>query len=374
MRWFFLQTSDFALRTSLELNPTISYAIVDAVRPRGRKAPWAASPSGAGPVLRELVFAPVAEKLAEVERRIQVKISSRADLISEVTNYVLGGGGKRVRPGLLLLSARMCGYDGGERDVDLAVVAEFMHAATLIHDDIIDNAQKRRGRPSAPARWGPHVSVLAGDFLYSHSIQRLVCDGDFQVLKAFADATVAMTEGEILELRWHRNPDVLHQDYLTIITCKTAALFSAACRSGALIAGVDEARVEALTEFGLNLGIGFQLVDDALDFAASEEMLGKPVGNDLVEGKVTYPLIYVLHQDHSPERDHIRRLLSNGQLHEADVERIRRYVTEGGGVLASVEEARRYLRKARQQLVPFPDTVARRSLEMLVDFIVERKW
>jgi len=325
-------------------------------------------------VLRELVFAPVAEKLAEVERRIQVKISSRADLISEVTNYVLGGGGKRVRPGLLLLSARMCGYDGGERDVDLAVVAEFMHAATLIHDDIIDNAPKRRGRPSAPARWGPHVSVLAGDFLYSHSIQRLVCDGDFQVLKAFADATVAMTEGEILELRWHRNPDVLHQDYLTIITCKTAALFSAACRSGALIAGVDETRVEALTEFGLNLGIGFQLVDDALDFAASEEMLGKPVGNDLVEGKVTYPLIYVLHQDHSPERDHIRRLLSNGQLHEADVERIRRYVTEGGGVLASVEEARRYLRKARQQLVPFPDTVARRSLEMLVDFIVERKW
>src|SRR3989304_5175282 len=218
VRWFFLQTSDFALRTSLELNPTISYAIVDAVRPRGRKAPWAASPSGAGPVLRELVFAPVAEKLAEVERRIQVKISSRADLISEVTNYVLGGGGKRVRPGLLLLCARMCGYDGGERDVDLAVVAEFMHAATLIHDDIIDNAPKRRGRPSALARWGPHVSVLAGAFFSSPSIQRLVGDGDFQVLKAFADATVAMTEGEILELRGHRNPDVLHQDYLTIIT------------------------------------------------------------------------------------------------------------------------------------------------------------
>jgi geranylgeranyl pyrophosphate synthase len=141
-----------------------------------------------------------------------------------------------------------------------------------------------------------------------------------------------------------------------------------------LIAGVDEPRVEALTEFGLNLGIGFQLVDDALDFAASEEILGKPVGNDLAEGKVTYPLIYVLHQDHSPERDHIRHLLSNGQLQEADVERIRRYVTEGGGVLASVEEARKYLRRAREQLVPFPDTVARRSLEMLVDFIVERKW
>jgi octaprenyl-diphosphate synthase len=143
-------------------------------------------------VLRELVFAPVAEKLAEVERRIQARISSRADLISEVTTYALGSGGKRVRPALLLLCARMCGYDGGERDVDLAVVAEFMHVATLIHDDIIDNAQKRRGRPSAHARWGPHVSVLAGDFLYSHSIQRLVRDGAFRVLAAFADATVAV--------------------------------------------------------------------------------------------------------------------------------------------------------------------------------------
>jgi octaprenyl-diphosphate synthase len=325
-------------------------------------------------VLRELVFAPVAQELAEVERRIQARVSSRADLISEVTTYVLGSGGKRVRPALLLLSARMCGYDGGERAVDLAVVAEFMHVATLIHDDIIDNAQKRRGRPSANARWGPHVSVLAGDFLYSHSIQRLVSDGDFRILKAFADATVSMTEGEILELRWHRDPDILYQDYLTIITCKTAALFSAACRSGALIAGVDETRVEALTEFGLNLGIGFQLVDDALDFTASEEILGKPVGNDLLEGKVTFPMIYVLHQDRGRERDDICRLLRDGYMREADVDTIRRYVTDRGGVHAAVEEARKYLHKAREQLSPFPDTLARRSLEILVDFIAEREW
>ncbi len=325
-------------------------------------------------MLRELVFAPVAAELAEVERKIQARVSSRADLISEVTTYVLGSGGKRVRPALLLLSARVCAHDPGERGVDLAVVAEFMHVATLIHDDIIDNAQKRRGRPSANARWGPHVSVLAGDFLYSHSIQRLVSDGDFRILKAFADATVAMTEGEILELRWHRNPDILYEDYLTVITCKTAALFSAACRTGALIAGVDETRVEALTEFGLNLGIGFQLVDDALDFMASEEILGKPVGNDLLEGKVTYPLIHVLAHDRGPARDKIRGVLCNGQLGEAEVETIRQYVTEGDGVNAAVEEAKRHLSKARQQLVPFPDTTARRALEMLIDFIAEREW
>ncbi|MFB3075306.1 MAG: polyprenyl synthetase family protein [Candidatus Methylomirabilales bacterium] len=325
-------------------------------------------------MLRELVFAPVAKELEEVERRIQTRVLSRADLISEVTTYVLGSGGKRVRPALLLLSARMCGYNAGERDVDLAVVAEYMHVATLIHDDIIDNAQKRRGQPSANARWGPHVSVLAGDFLYSHSIQRLVSDGDFRILKAFADATVAMTEGEILELKWHRNPDILYQDYLTIITCKTAALFSAACRTGALVAGVDETRVEALTEFGLNLGIGFQLVDDALDLVASEEILGKPVGNDLLEGKVTYPLIHVFHHDRSAERDEVCRLIGNGPLREAEVETIRRYVTERGGVKAAVEEARKYLRKARDHLVPFPDNAALRSLEMLVDFIVEREW
>ncbi|MFQ5881944.1 MAG: polyprenyl synthetase family protein [Candidatus Methylomirabilales bacterium] len=325
-------------------------------------------------MLREMVFAPVAEQLAEVERRIQARIWSRADLISEVTTYVLGSGGKRVRPALLLLSARTCGYDGRERDVDLAVVAEFMHVATLIHDDIIDNANMRRGQPSANARWGPHISVLAGDFLYSHSIQRLVDDGDFRILKAFADATVAMTEGEILELRWHRNPDILYQDYLTIITCKTAALFSAACRTGALIAEVDGTQVEAFTEFGLNLGIGFQLVDDALDFTASEAMLGKPVGNDLLEGKVTYPLIHVLHQDRSPERDQIRHLICNGDLREAEVETIRQYVRERGGIQAAVTEAREYLTKARGKLVPFPDTAARRSLEILVDFIADREW
>ena len=341
---------------------------------RGQKAARQPAATGAYAVLRELVFAPVAEELAQVERRIQARISSRADLISEVTTYVLGSGGKRVRPALLLLSARVCGYNGKDRDVDLAVVAEFMHAATLIHDDIIDNAQKRRGQPSANARWGPHISVLAGDFLYSHSIQRLVSDGDFRILKAFADATVAMTEGEILELRWHRNPDTLYQDYLTIITCKTAALFSAACRSGALIAGVDEPRVEALTEFGLNLGIGFQLVDDALDFMASEEILGKPVGNDLQEGKITYPLIHVLHEDRSTERDQIRRLIWDGPLGEAEVETIRRYVTDRGGVKAALEEARKYLRKAREHLVPFPETAARRSLELLVNFIAEREW
>ena len=325
-------------------------------------------------MLHEFVFAPVARELAEVERRIQAKIASQADLISEVTTYVLGSGGKRVRPALLLLSARVCGYGGGERDVDLAVVAEFMHVATLIHDDIIDNAQKRRGQPSANARWGSHVSVLAGDFLYSHSIQRLVRDGDFRVLKAFADATVAMTEGEILELKWHRNPDILYQDYLTIVTYKTAALFSAACRTGALITGMDETRVEALTEFGLNLGIGFQLVDDALDFTADEAILGKPVGNDVLEGKVTYPLIHVLHEDRSPGRDHIRRLLCNGTLGEAEAEAIRRYVVEGGGVRASLAEARKYLTKARERLVPFPDSASRRSLEMLVNFITERQW
>ncbi len=325
-------------------------------------------------MLRELVFAPVADELAEVERRIQAKIASRADLISEVTAYVLGSGGKRVRPALLLLSARVCEHDPGERGIDLAAVAEFMHVATLIHDDIIDNAQKRRGRPSANAKWGAHVSVLAGDFLYSHSIQRLVRDGDFRILKAFADATVAMTEGEILELRWHRNPDILYDDYLTVITCKTAALFSAACRTGALIAGADDTRVEALTEYGLNLGIGFQLVDDALDFAASEEILGKPVGNDLLEGKVTYPLIHVLHHDRSPTRDEIRRLLSNDQLDEAEVDTIRRCVVEGGGVHAAVEEAKRHLSKARTQLVSFPSTAAKRSLEMLIDFIAEREW
>jgi octaprenyl-diphosphate synthase len=324
--------------------------------------------------LQALLFAPVAEDLAEVERRLQRTVETRAPRIAEVAAYVLGSGGKRVRPALLLLAHRLCGGTDREAVLELAQVAEYMHVATLIHDDIVDNAAKRRGRPSANVTWGSAASVLAGDFLYARAIQMLVAHGDFAVLQAFADATVAMTEAEILELCWERNPDIPYEEYLAIITGKTAALFSAACRGGALAASAPSEQVEALTEFGLNLGIGFQLVDDALDFMAREEVLGKPVGNDVREGKITYPLIHLLQTGPAEVRDLLLKRLGRLPVGDADVEAIRGLVREHGTDEATLAEAERYLLKARACLAPFADGPARTSLAMMVDFVLQRRW
>jgi octaprenyl-diphosphate synthase len=279
-----------------------------------------------------------------------------------------------VRPALLLLAHRLCGGKDREAALELAQVAEYMHVATLIHDDIVDNAAMRRGRPSANVTWGPAVSVLAGDFLYARAIQMLVAHGDFAVLKAFADATVAMTEAEILELCWERNPDIPYDEYLAIITGKTAALFSAACRGGALAAAASSEQVEALTEFALNLGIGFQLVDDALDFMACEELLGKPVGNDVKEGKITYPLIHLLQTGPAEVRDALVKRLGRLPIGDGDVEAIRALVREHRTDEATLAEAERYLIKARSCLGPFSDGPARASLATMVDFVLQRRW
>lgn len=324
--------------------------------------------------LQALLFAPVAGDLAEVERRVQATVRTRAPRIAEVTAYVLGSGGKRVRPALLLLAHRLCGGTDRAAALELAQVAEYMHAATLIHDDIVDNAAKRRGRPSANVTWGPAVSVLAGDFLYARAIQMLVAHGDFAVLKAFADATVAMTEAEILELSWEHNPDIPYEEYLAIITGKTAALFSAACRGGALAAGAPPERVEALAEFGLNLGIGFQLVDDALDFMAHEEMLGKPVGNDVKEGKITYPLIHLLQTGPEEARVALRGHLNRAPVGDGDVHAIRALVAEHRTAEATLAEAEGFLFKARSCLAPFADGPAKASLAAMVDFVLQRRW
>lgn len=320
------------------------------------------------------LLSPIARELHSVEARLQERIESRADLISTVAAYVLGSGGKRVRPALLLLSAKLCGYADGARDVLLAAVAEYMHVATLIHDDIIDHAETRRGLPSAQFKWGPDLSVLVGDFLYSRSIQMLVEDGDFAVLKAFADATVSMAEGEVLQLQMRRKLDMTDEEYLRIITCKTAALFSAACRAGALIAAAPPARVEALAAFGLNLGIAFQMVDDALDYAAHADRLGKPVASDFKEGRVTYPVIHAFRQGAPEDRVRLAVLAAREVLDPADMADLRALIERYGAVEATMERARGYLEAARGNLAPFPESPARRSLMQMVDFVAVRDW
>lgn len=325
-------------------------------------------------MIAETILSPVTLELALVEERLLQDIGGDVELISEIIRYVLKSGGKRVRPALLLLSAKLCGYCGGSRNIDLAVVAEYMHAATLIHDDIIDRADKRRGLPSANNAWGPQISVLAGDFLYARSLQMLVADGDLAVMRAFADATVKMIEGEVREVQMAGNLDLTYNEYLNIIMLKTAALISVACRTGALIAGRPAEEVAALTEFGLNLGIGFQLVDDALDFVAEEYRLGKPVGNDFKEGKTTFPILHVMRTGSEADQSRIRELAAQETIGESDMAEVKAIVERYGAVTATMELVRTYLKKAKASLGSFPDSAAKRSLVLMVDFIGDRDW
>jgi octaprenyl-diphosphate synthase len=322
----------------------------------------------------ERILLPVIQELAEVEDRLFQEIGGNVELIGEITRYVLKSGGKRIRPALLLLSAKLCGYRDGTRNIALAAVAEYMHAATLIHDDIIDHADKRRGLPSANSIWGPQISVLAGDFLYARSLQILVADGDLAVMQAFADATVRMTEGEVREVQMAGNLDLTYDEYLEIIISKTAALISAACRAGALIAGADASAVAALTGFGLNLGIGFQLVDDALDFVAKEDRLGKPVGNDFKEGKVTFPVFHVLRAGSEADRSRLRELAAKETIGESHLAEVKEIVERHGAVTATMEQVRTYLEKAKDSLAIFSDSAAKRSLILMADFVRDRDW
>ena len=320
------------------------------------------------------LFALVSAELHEVEGRLHSPTDANGHLLGAVARHALASGGKRIRPALLLLAARACGGGERERAVTLASVAEMMHAATLIHDDIVDHAGMRRGRPSAKALWGADVSVLVGDFLYSRAIQILVADGDMGVLRAFADATVCMTEGEILQLERLRDLDISEADYFRILTGKTAALMSATCRVGALVAKATPPWVEALAAFGLDLGIGFQLVDDALDYTARQERLGKPVASDFREGKITYPLIHVRRQASPEDRAALEELSRREPMEDGDVIEVRRLVERYQAVPATMRLVDEALGRARDHLRILPSSAARLALERLVGFVRDRDW
>ncbi|HSB79584.1 MAG TPA: polyprenyl synthetase family protein [Candidatus Methylomirabilis sp.] len=318
------------------------------------------------------LFAVIADELQAVEDRLQTPREESGTLLRVVSNYALASGGKRIRPALLLLAARACGATQTERLVTLASVAEVMHAASLIHDDIVDHSEMRRGRPSAAARWGPDVSVLVGDFLYSRAIQILVTDGDMRILQAFADATLAMTEGEVLQLQYLHDLKISEANYLRIVTGKTAALMAAACRAGALVADAPERRVDAFGAFGLNLGIAFQLVDDALDYSACETRLGKPVGSDFREGKITYPIIHVMRTASLEDRATLESLPGRVGGGNGDLSPLHALVDRYQGVQATLRLADNYLARAHTQLHVVPESPACRALHRLADFVRER--
>ena len=322
-------------------------------------------------VLKERVTALVGDDLAAVEAEIRRELASPVPLIQEMGGYIAGAGGKRLRPILLLLAAQLAGYRG-PRAVRLACGVELLHTATLIHDDVVDQAPLRRGQPSANAQWGDDASVLVGDHLYSKSFALLVRDNDRAIMETLARATVSMTEAEVYQLQLKRSGLTSEDDYVRIITQKTASFMSACCRIGALLGGLGAQQLDALTRYGLHIGVAFQMSDDSLDFVADERRLGKAIAADLREGKRTLPLIAMLERVSEAEGERVRAMLRRRALEPAEIEQIRRLVLEHDGVDYALERAHAYAQEAKHDLKVFAPSEERALLMLVADFVVDR--
>ncbi|MFA9459364.1 polyprenyl synthetase family protein [Thiohalorhabdus methylotrophus] len=304
-----------------------------------------------------------------MDQAIHELLDSDIPLIPLLGNYVIDSGGKRLRPMVLLAGTRMFGYEG-DRHTVLAAVIEFIHTATLMHDDVVDAAEQRRTRPTANALWGAQAPVLVGDFLFARSFQAMVADGDIRVLDILATATRELAEGEVLQLQNTHDPEVDEANYLRVVTAKTATLFEAAARLAAVINSRSGEEEEAMAAYGLNLGVAFQLIDDALDYSATAEAWGKQLGNDLEEGKPTLPTIHALaHADHQG-RDAIRRALEEEGV--ALLDPVRTAIESTGAIEYTVQAARERVKAAKDALAGLPETEERRALESLADFVVTR--
>jgi octaprenyl-diphosphate synthase len=312
----------------------------------------------------------VEDDLGRVEEIFRSQVRSDVRLVGEIGRYVQEGGGKRVRPALLLLASRLCGYRG-ERAVTLASTVEFIHTASLLHDDIIDEATTRRGRTSVNSRWGNDITVLLGDFLYTKSMAMALSQDNLRIMRLLSDVTLRLIEGEILEIEQNGNLRVTEEDHLDTIRRKTADLFAACTRIGAILGEAGEERERALGSYGLNLGLCFQMVDDLLDFTGEEETLGKPVANDLREGKVTLPVIFLLRRDGKAAAK-VKPVLEDRAFSRVSREEIVRMARECGALDDARGMAERYADLARRDLLAFDPSPYRDALEALPGFILDR--
>lgn len=315
----------------------------------------------------------VAEDMARVNQLILARLESEVSLIPELARHLIAAGGKRIRPMLTLLSARLCDYRG-EHHVALATAVEFIHTATLLHDDVVDESELRRGKATANAVWGNKAPVLVGDFLFSRAFQLMVEVGDLEVLRILADASAVIAEGEVMQLVTANDTSTTEEAYLAMITGKTAALFRAACEVGPVLATRPQIERQAMRAYGEALGIAFQLVDDALDYSARQAELGKTVGDDFRDGKITMPILYAFARGDDEERAFWRRTLEKGEQTEADLAEAQRLLARHGAIEATLERARAFARSAKEALAPFPHSQVREALLGLVDFCVERAY
>jgi len=313
----------------------------------------------------------IGEDLVNVELQFRKDLESDVPLIRKVGEYVLSSGGKRVRPALLLLAARLCGYRG-DQAVPLASVVEFIHTATLLHDDVVDSATLRRGLASANTLWGNEASVLVGDFLFSKSFSLMVGVGSLEILRVLSSATTVIAEGEVMQLLCTGELDLSEERYIDVVRSKTAILMSAACEAGAILGNASPARQKALADFGMSLGIAFQLMDDTLDYIATEEAFGKSIGHDLEEGKITLPLIHTLLHCTPAERSVIETVVEKDEMTLDDFRNVSGLVKQYGGITYTVDAARRYINECRSHLEVFETTPVAAALLGLADYVVTR--
>ncbi len=315
----------------------------------------------------------VGDDVAAVNQLIVQRMESRVAMIPRLAGHIIAAGGKRLRPILTLATAQMCGYRG-ERHRKLAASVEFIHTATLLHDDVVDDSALRRGGPSANALFGNEASVLVGDFLFSRAFELMVEDGSIDVLRVLSHASAIIAEGEVLQLITTNDSATSEQAYLEVVRAKTAELFAAACRVGAIVAARPASEEEALRTFGLNLGIAFQIVDDILDYSAEQARLGKTVGDDFREGKVTLPVILAIHRGNEAERAFWKRTLDDSDQRDGDFAHAQDLIRSHNALRDAIDRARHYGAIARDALGMFPDHPVKRALLDIVDFTIEREF
>ena len=313
-------------------------------------------------------------KLDKVEGLIELKLKSEVNLIERMSDHHLQSGGKRLRALLKLGSAKLSGYELGERDINLAACVELIHAATLLHDDVIDESSLRRGVKTTNSIWGNQSSILVGDYLLSRCFEIMVDDGDLEILKLLSSTSAKIAQGEVLQLQHKGEADLLEDTYIDIINLKTAALFSAATKTGACLSGSNKKEKKALESYGKNLGLAFQIADDALDYYAKEKLFGKEIGKDFFEGKVTLPLIIVFQKGNDGERAFLSEIMKKEKRNEDDFSETLALIYKYRAIEASLKRAEYFVSVSYDSLGIFPDNNDKKILQNLTSFSLNRSF
>lgn len=315
----------------------------------------------------------IKEDLKRVDRVIMDRIGSKAAIIPLMVNHLVSSGGKRLRPSLTLICSKLCGY-AGERHINLAAAVEFIHTATLLHDDVVDESALRRGSETANQRWGNKASILVGDFLLGQSFRLMVDDGSLVVLKILSEASSVIAEGEVMQLAASNDLSTSEMTYIDIISAKTAKLFSSACEIGAVIADRPEQEQRALRDFGMNLGIAFQIADDALDYSAKQEELGKSIGDDFREGKITLPVIHAYQHGNEEERAFWEAAIQERKQGEKDLSQALELIYKHQSLVYTMQQAASYVGRAQKALEIFKNGKEKSILLDLLDFSIKRPY